>query len=443
MRNRSRGSLPYRNRDFDVVIADLKLPDASGLDILRAARNKDDYTGLIIITGFASLETAAEAIELGVSSYLMKPLTMVDLRLQTEKAIANRLFHLKSISLMQHSNDIAPDIKGHLYDITSLFRFSRRLMLSLEMPEVMRVILEEINERMNVAFSVIGVDCREILELFAMPRAGALGEAQLRQCISDKLGETFPFVDKIAFAGKEIPLTIYGAANAATPTIVKDAPIIFPLSVLHNRVGTLALFGNNGFAPTPEEYQFLHVFTSFVSSIIEHSCHDMHARLQARTDGLTGIANHRSFHETLTREIARADRSGSTFGLALIDIDDFKKVNDTFGHLVGDAVLRDLVGRVQAMIRRADTFARYGGEEFALILPDTGPEGARILAQRICREISGVPFALAQAKIPYSVSIGLSMYEGNRPRLKDLLVGDADKAMYASKAAGKSRITVS
>ncbi len=428
--------------DFDVVISDLKLPDASGLSVLRAARKKDDYTELVIVTGYASLETAAEAIEIGVSSYLMKPLSMVDLRLQTEKAIANRLFHLKSIMLMQGSNDIAPDIKGHLYDIASLFRFSRKLMLSLEIPEVMRVILEEVNERMNVLYTIIGVDCREVKELFAMPRVGVLSDPDARHSIGASWDAAFPFLDKIAFFKGELPLTIYGGRHDAALVLEKTSPVVLQLTVMDKRVGSIALFGKSGFAPTDDQYQFLHVFTSFVSSIIEHSCLDMHAKLQARTDGLTGIANHRSFHESLSREIARADRGGSTFGLAVIDIDDFKKINDTYGHLVGDAVIRNLVQRVQGMIRRADTFARYGGEEFALILPETGLEGARILSQRICREIAAKPFELPQAHIPYSVSIGLSMYEGTHPRLKDLLIGDADKAMYASKTAGKSRITV-
>jgi two-component system, cell cycle response regulator len=184
------------------------------------------------------------------------------------------------------------------------------------------------------------------------------------------------------------------------------------------------------------------VFTSFVSSIIEHSCVDRNAKLLARSDGLTGIANHRSFHESLAREIARADRGGTVFGLILMDIDDFKKINDTYGHLVGDSVIRDLVERVLRMIRRADIFARYGGEEFGLILPDTALEGSRILAQRICKEVAAVPYSMPKLAVSYSVSIGLSIYDGKQPRPKDTLINDADKALYKSKADGKSRISI-
>ncbi len=429
--------------DFDVVIADLRLPDAPGINVLRAARTKDDHAELLIVTGHASFETAEEAIEIGLSSYLVKPLSMADLRLQVEKAIANRLFHLKSIMLMQRSNDIAPDIKSHVYDITSLFRFSRKLILSLDLPEVMRVVLEEVNERMDVLYSVIGLECSDTHELYAMPRTGALDAALLRQAIADNWETAFPFLDEITFAKGELPLTLYESRHVGPFVFETNAPVVLQLSVMNNRIGSLALFGKKDFVPTPDEYQFLHVFTSFVSSTIERSCLHVHTKLQARTDGLTGIANHRSFHESLSREIARVDRSGSVFGLIFMDIDNFKKINDAYGHLVGDAVIRDLVARVLNMIRRADTFARYGGDEFALILPETGPEGAKILAQRICREIAATPFLFSQTSIPYSVSIGLSIYDGKHPRVKDLLIGDADRAMYLSKAGGKSRITVS
>jgi two-component system cell cycle response regulator len=430
------------NRNFDVVIADLMLPGMSGMDVLRAARKKDDFAELLIITGFASLETAAEAIELGVSSYLFKPISITDLRIMVEKAIASRLFHLKSLWLMSHPDAVAPDIKNHLYDITSLFHFSQKLMLSLELPEVMRVILEEINDRLDTLYGVIAINCQGFRELYAMPHVGVMAEADLRQSVLVNWERAFSFLDRQAFEKGDIPLLLYGGRREAPFSFVKTTPVVLTLSVMNNSIGSIAMFGKQGFAPSQDEYQFLHVFTSFISSIIEHSCMDMHAKLQARTDGLTGIANHRSFHETLTREIARTDRNGSAFGLILMDIDDFKKVNDTHGHLIGDAVIKDLVSRVLSLVRRADTFARYGGEEFGLVLPDTSLDGAKVLAQRICREIAAVPFVYSKASVHYSVSIGVSIYNGKKPRPKDSLIGDADQALYRSKAAGKSRISV-
>jgi len=428
--------------DFDVVIADLNLPDIEGIDVLRAARKKDDFTELLVITGYASLESAAHAIEIGVSSYLTKPISLTDLKIQVEKSIATRLFHLKSIMLMKNSDFIAPDIKGHLYDITSLFHFSRKLMLSLEIPEVMRVILDEINTRMNTLYSIIAVHCHELNEIHVMPRVGIMRLDQARQSILDNWA-SFDFFEKESFENGDVALTLYSGRQGEPFPMETVTPVIIQLSVMNKTIGSLLLFGPKDFAPSADEFQFLYVFTSFVSSIIEHSCIDMHAKLQARSDGLTGIANHRSFHESLAREIARADRGGTVFGLILMDIDDFKKINDTHGHLVGDAVIRNLVERVLCMVRRADTFARYGGEEFGLILPDTALEGTQTLASRICKEIAATPYAAPKASIHYSVSIGLSMYNGKQPRPKDALIENADKALYKSKADGKSRISVS
>jgi diguanylate cyclase (GGDEF)-like protein len=428
--------------DFDVVIADLNLPDIPGMEVLRAARKKDDFTELLVITGYASLESAAQAIEIGVSSYLMKPISLTDLRILVEKSVATRLFHLKSIMLMKHSDTIAPDIKGHLYDITSLFHFSRKLMLSLEIPEVMRVVLDEINTRMNTLYSIIAFQCNNLEEIHCMPRAGAMRLEDARQSVIDNWNGSLDFFKREAFENNDIPLTLYSGRHDEPFSFEKTTPVVIQLSVMNKNIGSLLLFGHPDFAPTADQFQFLYVFTSFVSSIIEHSCMDHAAKLQARNDGLTGIANHRSFHESLAREIARADRSGTVFGLILMDLDDFKKINDTHGHLVGDSVIRDLVARVLGMIRKADTFARYGGEEFGLILPDTALEGTRILAQRICREVAAVPCSMPKLNVSYSVSIGLSIYDGKNPRPKDTLINDADKALYKSKADGKSRISI-
>jgi diguanylate cyclase (GGDEF)-like protein len=155
---------------------------------------------------------------------------------------------------------------------------------------------------------------------------------------------------------------------------------------------------------------------------------------------LTGIANHRSFHEMLSREIARADRIKSEFAFAIIDIDDFKLINDTHGHLVGDAVIKDLTSRIGLMIRKGDTFARQGGEEFSLILPDTSIDGAVILAQRVCARINSVPFVFSDVSVPYTVSIGLTIYSGKNPKNKNALIAAADEALYSAKKGGKNRV---
>jgi len=429
-------------KDFDVVVTDLKLPDASGLDVLEFAKRKDEYTEVLMITGYASIDTATSAINMGVSSYLPKPLSIIDFQLQVEKAVASRLFHLKSITLMQHSDQMEPAVKDHLYDLASLYYFTRKLMLSLEVSEIMRITLEEVNQRMNSLCGIIAVDVLGYRELYAMPATGEPDRNAIARIIIDNK-EMFPFIDMEKFIKDAEKLYVYKGKQGDPVCLDKVKITGVPLMVTGKSIGMLAAVHEGSKEPDPDQNQFLYIFTSIIASIIEHGYIGILAQQQAKTDSLTGIANHRLFHETLEREIARANRRKGLFTLVLIDIDYFKTINDTYGHQTGDAVLVDLTKRISATIRGGDVLARYGGEEFGLILPDTDIRGAEIFAQRICRDIASHPFVAVQSEIPYTASFGVAQYSGDRPMKKDELVAKADKALYASKRGGKNRVTVS
>ena len=155
-------------------------------------------------------------------------------------------------------------------------------------------------------------------------------------------------------------------------------------------------------------------------------------RRLATSDGLTGVANRRTFDETLAREVARASRSGEPLSLVLIDIDHFKAINDRYGHQTGDDVLRH-VGRVlEHGARLADLPARYGGEEFALILPGAGPTSALTVAERARAAIATCPYASITA------SAGVATMSGSRGSA-DQLIAAADEALYAAKHQGRNR----
>lgn len=427
---------------YDVVVTDLKLPDMSGIDVLQAAKKKDEFTEVIIVTGYASMESATDAINLGVTCYMVKPLKVAEFLMQFERAVATRLFHLKSLVLMHQSDQVGPDVKSHLHDITSLYYFSRKLMLSLEVPEIMRVVLEEANDRMGSVACIAGVNFLEFEEVFAMPRVGTPDVDTLRRTLLDSWENTFDIINRDRFENGEIAFSTYSGKQLSIQNGPSVKSFALPMTVLGRTIGFLALFFDTENELDDEKQRFMYVFTSMVSSIIEHAFLDAQARLQAKTDSLTGVANHRLFHETLEREIARSNRARTSFCLALIDIDDFKKVNDTNGHQVGDAVLVDLTNRVALQNRRGDILARYGGEEFALILPDTDLEGAQILAERVRVAVAEKPFTFSQTKVVYTVSIGVSCYDGANPQNKDRLIAEADEGLYASKRNGKNRVTL-
>jgi len=161
------------------------------------------------------------------------------------------------------------------------------------------------------------------------------------------------------------------------------------------------------------------------------------------TDGLTGLNNHKYFQGKLTDEMARAQRYMHNVSLVMIDIDNFKQVNDSYGHLSGDKVLRAVAGLLWQARRNMDTVARYGGEEFSVILPETDLKGAAVFAERVRKSIESNVTDVDDVKILVTVSMGISVYNPNTSKLnKDELVKAADKALYNSKNSGKNKISI-
>ena len=163
-------------------------------------------------------------------------------------------------------------------------------------------------------------------------------------------------------------------------------------------------------------------------------------RLGTLRDALTGVANHGSFQETLRHEVARHERSAESLVLLMVDLDDFKTVNDRFGHPVGDVVLRGVVARLLESVREMDVVARYGGEEFAVILPQTDAAQGTRVAERLRAAVAASPLPAGSAEpLPLTVSIGLALYPEDAGE-KGALVECADQALYAAKRTGKNRV---
>jgi len=163
------------------------------------------------------------------------------------------------------------------------------------------------------------------------------------------------------------------------------------------------------------------------------------------TDPLTGVENRRGFEQSLAREVARATRAGSDISLLAIDLDHFKTVNDTLGHLAGDAVLREIGALLLRAARTGDIVARTGGEEFCIVLPDTPAAGAYHLASRLCDAIRAHEFHSGEHRIRLTTSVGVvsqSALVGATRDNAELLKGRADEALYAAKRGGRDRVRV-
>ncbi len=177
---------------------------------------------------------------------------------------------------------------------------------------------------------------------------------------------------------------------------------------------------------------------AILTNNLELRLRQIRAERSAMTDPLTQLTNRGVGLLQLEQELARNRRDPRPLCVLMLDLDEFKDLNDTHGHLVGDHALRAVSNVLRRIVRKADTVCRYGGEEFLVILPDTTPEAASILATRL---FVAVEEAGKQSNLPITVSIGLATLRDDDTST-DSLVGRADRALYASKSRGRNRFSV-
>jgi diguanylate cyclase (GGDEF)-like protein len=156
-------------------------------------------------------------------------------------------------------------------------------------------------------------------------------------------------------------------------------------------------------------------------------------------DGLTQIFNRRYFNEALEREVNRAKRYDRALSLLTFDIDHFKKVNDTYGHLAGDSMLRVIAAAVKSRLRREDIFARTGGEEFAILVPEVALEGARVTAEKVRAVVEATPVKHDQDTLRCTVSVGVAQLTREDAAPEDLYKR-TDERLYDAKQGGRNRV---
>ncbi len=205
-------------------------------------------------------------------------------------------------------------------------------------------------------------------------------------------------------------------------------------------VGGIVTVWRRGRPFLPAERELLTYLASQGGVSLENVALHETVQRQALTDELTGLANHRAFQETLSSEVERARRFGQSVGLVLVDLDDFKLVNDRYGHQVGDRVLQEVARCLRESSREVDAPARYGGEELALVLPGTDAEGAHELADRVRTAIAAleVPLGAGHAPVRVTASLGVAALPDSALDQRALIAA-ADAALYEAKRSGKDR----
>jgi len=217
--------------------------------------------------------------------------------------------------------------------------------------------------------------------------------------------------------------------------------IIAPLVCQDRVVGVLNLADKkdgNGFSSG--DIALIELFSQLVGASVGNIKLFGRIQRQATTDGLTGLANHRTFYEILEKELWRSRRYGGKISLIMIDVDDLKKMNDNYGHRVGDKVIREVSKKIKSCVRQIDTAARYGGDEFSVILPNTCLADAVMVAERMVDEVSNSPITWKREQIALSVSVGVGEYGADSS--PEDITNRSDEALYSAKQAGKNTVRI-
>lgn len=215
------------------------------------------------------------------------------------------------------------------------------------------------------------------------------------------------------------------------------------LKVHKTTIGVIGMDCPRKYGLTVDDMDFMAILSHQLAAGLEMSILFDRIRLLSQRDGLTGLYNHRMFKEKLHQEMSRQRRTRKPLSLMMIDIDHFKRLNDTFGHQVGDAVLKDLASVIISQTRgnSIDVCCRYGGEEFSVIMPELDLNQAMLVAERLRKTVEGTVFRAREANLETSltISIGVACAESNDESGLDTLIKRADDALYLSKRQGRNQ----
>ncbi len=323
-------------------------------------------------------------------------------------------------------------------------KMSRQLEERLHENQEQRERLEGSLRRLGAALAS-NLDRDALLEIMLRTAVDEVGAEGGRACIRSATGEMEEQVRVGSLNGQDAALAAVetGVLDAGGPSHIDFGGVSalgHPLAAEERLVGLLSV--SRADRPfTAAERGLFHYLAGQASVSIENI--DLHERVQrqAVTDELTGLFNHRRFHEAISTEVERAKRFGQDLGLIMLDLDDFKQINDTYGHQQGDLVLREVARIMRGFSREIDAPARYGGEELALLLPGTNLEGAYQLAERLRQGIDAIGLTVSgrSDRLHVTASLGVAAMSGDGDIGPRDLIAAADAALYEAKRSGKNK----
>ena len=413
-----------RQAEYHLIITDLVMPGETGIDLLFQVKRLNPDIDVIMVTGNTNVETAIHALKNGARDYLLKPVNPDEFRhtvalCMEQRRLLNENSELKGlVHLFQVGQTIANCLEIERLGTLVVDSFANELgtdrALAIFPDEDGRLSLSELRG--------IGYDEAELIAETLLSRySGSSDTFWLRERISDLL--------------PAIAESVGTSADQMTEVL-----ILFVRSKTELQ-GIVALFASEGgLLPAEINQRSLHFLQNQTSLAFENAARFASARNMLYIDELTGLFNYRYLDLALDRELKRAERYGSSVALLFIDLDLFKGVNDTHGHLIGSRVLGEVGALLRKSVRDVDLVIRYGGDEYTIILVETDGESAAHVAERIRVTIESHRFIADEGyDMHLSACIGYACFpEDTKSKLELLEV--ADKAMYRGKFSGRNRV---
>jgi diguanylate cyclase (GGDEF)-like protein len=426
-------------KKYDLLLIDYMMPDMNGLEVLQEIINKKYEVPPVIITGRGTEEIAVRAMKLGAFDYVIK--TVGYLESLPEVVMRNLRMHrinkekeLLEKKLIEKNKDLENRIK----QLRALNEISKNMGESLDLNKTLMVIVSQI---------VALINCSRITIMLLDTE---------RQYLTIKAAKGFP-EEEAAKVKVKITEGISGYVAAQGEPIfisnIEEDPrfkkrnseqyfakslISVPLKIRDEVIGVVNV--NNKLDNDPftiDDCDILMTISYNAAIAIENSRRYEEAKISAIKDALTGLFNQAHFWKVLDIEMERAMRYKNALSLVIIDVDDFKKVNDTYGHQQGDMVLAELGGALLKSIRKPDILFRYGGEEFVIILTQTDIGGAQLSAERLRATIEKHQFSSETLKdLKVTISLGIVQYKKDMSQKE--IFENADKALYEAKQKGKN-----